>query len=161
LFLGIAPILNGGGYYLVDTFITKKGDANNLIRAGVPIHIVLGVAFILLIIGVSLVIKYFYWNGMTPHDSFLQRVMIFGIGMSFYYVLELVYSILFEPENILQEVVALVMIIILAFIVSYASIKFSQVEKYKLSSNIEWRHTSYAVTLGILAIVIPYLYFAS
>ena len=161
LYLGIAPMLHGGGYYLLDTFVTKRGDAASLIRSGVPISVVLAVGFFLAVIGIFFLIKYFYWNGLSPRDTFPQRCIVFGIGIIAYFVLGLIYSIVLEPESLMQDVIANVLLILFAIFAGFVSMKIPQIEKYQLASKVQWHHVAYAIVLGSLAIVIPHLFFAS
>jgi len=65
LYLGIAPMLQSGGYYFIDTFITKRGDAASLIQAGVPIYYVLGAGLALAFLG-----------GIFFHQVFLSEWII-------------------------------------------------------------------------------------
>jgi len=161
LYLGIAPMLHGGGYYLLDTFVTKRGDASNLIRSGVPIIVVLAVGFLLAVGGIFFLIKYFYWNGLSPRDTFLHRCIVFGIGVMAYFLLGLIFSVVLEPENVMQDVIAIVSLIVFAIFVGFVSIKIPQIEKFQLPSKVQWRHVAYAIMLGVLAIVVPHLFFAS
>jgi hypothetical protein len=158
LFMGLAPLLNGGGYYLVDTFISTQGDAFRLLQAGVPKFVVLSAGSILLAIGIYLTIRLVHRIGIMPQDTFLQRVALFGSGILPYFFLSLIYSSLYAKEDVPTDLSAIVMVF--CFVVLIAWVSSKSLKRAGLSAKIEWKHAIFAAGLGLSAIAIPYLFFA-
>ena len=157
-FLGLAPLLNGGGYYLVDTFITKKGDATALLRAGTPKYMILGAGLIFLATGLYLAIRLVKRLGITRQDTFLKRAALLGAGILPYFALALIYAIKNEEKDLLAALCSLPMTACVVIVIAWASQKY--LKQNEASVNIEWRHAIFAVCLGVLAIVLPHLIFA-
>jgi hypothetical protein len=161
VFTGVTPMLQGGGYYLIDTFISKEGDAASLIESGIPMTVVLGAAILIATMGVFFVIRFIYWNGIDPGDKISQRALTLVLGMVPYFVLALIYGLVYEPEDILQKVLAIGMVSMFAVFLALVSMRYPKMEERKPLVRIEWHHVLYAMGLGIAAMVVPYLGFAS
>ena len=157
----IMPILNGGGYYLVDILIGHTGDATSLVRSGTPKFAVFGAAILWLILGLYLVIRFINLSGVRPEDAFINRLVIFGFGIVPYFQLSAIYTMIYVPEDILQEIATILLAVVLVVVVAFASSKLPQHQKASLTVNIEWKHTAYALVLGIAAVVIPFLIFGN
>ena len=154
-------MLHGGGYYLVDTFVSKKGDAASLIQSGVPKHVVFGVGLLFLAMGLYFVIKYIYRCGIKPQDTFIKRVVLLASGILPYFVLSLIYKIVKVPDDTLDDIFAIVMVACFVVFIAWASLKYSKPEKSKMSTtSVEWHHVVYATVLGVFAIVVPHMIFA-
>jgi hypothetical protein len=158
---GVSPMLNGGAYYLIDAFVSRKGDAASLILSGVPRYLVLGAGVLFLGIGVYLVLRHIHWIGIRPRDSWARRMAILGSGVLPYFVLSLAYAIVWEPEDTLSGVVSVAMAGLFAGLISFASIRCPRFEKNRLSTGIKTRHVVYAVVLGVSTIGVPYVLFSS
>jgi hypothetical protein len=155
----VAPILNGGGYYLVDILVSHRGDASSLLQSGTPKFVLLGAAVFWLILGLYLVIRLINLSGVKPEDPFINRMVIFGFGILPYFQLSALYSMIYTPEDTLQEIVSIVLVVILVLVLAFASIKMHQRQKATLVATVEWKHVAYALVLGFAAIVIPFLIF--
>ena len=153
------PLLNGGGYYLVDTFISTQGDAFSLLQAGVPKYVILGVGSTLLAIGIYGTIQLVHRVGIRPQDTFMERVILLGYGILPHFFLTLIYAILYAREDILTYSSALVMAACFIVLVAWASLK--SLKRDQISATIEWKHTIFAAGLGLAAMTVPYLLFAS
>jgi hypothetical protein len=154
----VAPLLNGGGYYLVNTFNSTKGDAFSLLQAGVPKYVVLGAASILLLIGIYFTIRLVHRIGIRPQDPFVTRLALLGAGVLPYFFLSLIYSIRFAREDLPADAAALVMVSCFVVLVAWVSLK--SLQRDTISANIEWKHTIFAAGLGLAALALPYLLFA-
>ncbi len=159
LFMGVSPMLNGGGYYVIDPFISKRGDPTSLVRSGVPMYIVLGVGILLLALGAYLVVRYIHWSGIEQQDSLQERLIIFGSGILPYFVLAMLYSMVFEPDDMMQSVIVILMVLLFVVLVAFVSSKYPKLAKNRLSVKITRGHVMYASVLGVLAIVVPHLIF--
>jgi small basic protein len=158
LFAGLAPMLNGGGYYLVDTFVSKQGDATDLIRAGVPEYVVIGAGILFLAVGAGFVIRYAYRLGLTPREAFLERALLLASGVLPFFVLSLIYTSAVEPEDLMTGVLAIAIASFFVVLVAWASLKYANPDR--AATEVEWVHALYAALLGLAAIVVPHVIFA-
>ena len=156
---GALPILKDGGYYLVDILIGYKGDATDLVQLGIPKYIVLAVGVLWLILGLYLLISLINLSGVRPDEPFTNRLVLFGFGILPYFQLSAIYTMIYAKEDIVLEIVTILLVVALVIVVSFASSKLSRRKKEDSRTVIEWRHTTYALFLGIMAIVIPFLIF--
>ena len=159
IFLGFSPLLNGGGYYIVDTFISNQGDAFSLLQSGVPKYVVLGVGLLLLAMGVYVVIINVHRVGITPKDTFIQRAVLFGSGILPYFMMKTIYAIIKNPKGVPDAVAAIIIVFFIVVLVSWAAPKY--LNQGKIPETIEWYHAIYATLLGVSAIVVPQMIFAS
>lgn len=157
LFLGLAPLLLGGGYYLVDTFVSTTGDAYSLIQAGVSKYIVLSVAFITLALGTYYMIQITDRLGIKSQDTFIERVSLLGSGIIPFFILTLIYAVLYAKEDIPTFFAANAVALCFVLFISWVSLR-TQKQDEKIEE-IEWEHTFFAALLGLTAIVAPYLIF--
>ena len=157
---GILPILKGGGYYLVDILVGHQGDATDLVQSGTPKFVVLGAGTLWIILGLYLMIRFINLSGIRPEDPFVNRLVIFGFGILPYFQLSALYTIVFLPEDLMEEIATIFLAIALVTFVAFASSKLHQHKKTALKITIEWKHAVYALVLGISAIVIPFLIFS-
>ena len=68
---------------------------------------------------------------------------------------------IFEPEETLPSLFALVLIVAFVPFVAFASRKIPKQREKIVPANIGWRHVIFALILGASAIVIPFLMFGN
>lgn len=159
LFMGVTPMLQGGGYYLLDIYIFKRGDAARLIDAGVPQPAVIGAGVLALILGVYVLVRSIHRLGITPQDTFFQRCLIFGGGVVPYFTLSLIYTLVNQPWDAVQDALTIAIAAGLIALVAGLSLRSLPSERRE-SVVIEGHHVIYALVLGTAAVVTPYLVFA-
>lgn len=159
LFAGFAPLLNGGGYFLVDALVLKRGDAASLIASGVPMSSVAGAGLLFLAVGLYLVIRNIYRMGIEPQDAFGKRLARLAFGVLPYFIFAVIYSIIRAPENLAGSGIAILIVFAAMILASGASMKYGTPADGKVLTGIKWRHAICAVVLGVGAIVIPHLIF--
>jgi uncharacterized membrane protein len=159
LFLGVAPMLNGGGYYIADLLIMSRGDATRLMQLGIPKAVLLAFAVVMLILGILYTSMFVDLAGLTAKGSFVRRLFIIAFGIIPYFVIAFIYSRWISPQEVSSGVFGIAAATLLVIVVAVISHTQSKNEKNNLADNIKWRHVVYADVLGVLAIVIPFLLF--
>jgi hypothetical protein len=97
--------------------LTPGGDADLLVRSGVPAMLIIGFGVFLLVAGVSLIAALMPLVGLSPDDSLGRKFTVVGGGMVSFMVLRLLGSSLRSPAMAQENVLPLAFSLILAGVV--------------------------------------------
>ncbi len=155
-FVGAGAFLQNGGYYMSDLLLHTGGDASSLVAHSAALRLPLLILSILVLLpGLFLAIRLLPMIGISSKDSFIVRMLILSLGIVPYFILSFFYAVVFNPDDIMLRLFAVFISLVLVFTLVLFSVLFPKIEQQVLPQQLERKTILYAMSLGILALVVP------
>jgi len=162
LWAPMAYIQEGFNTTMQLAFRVRGSDALRIVAAGTPAGLLLGIAILLMVIGVMTMCWLLPLLGLSARDRFLKRLALLAPGFSSYMLLILVYAWAVPEADVKRAVFLVAFALLLAFLIALLSVALRRWTQRLYPSGAEapgWAQTCAGVVLGTAIVFTSLLWF--